>query len=106
MGIPFRERRVDSPVVFYPQNFDPRLNRYLRELWPDRKCYAVYWSYSEEKYHTALCDDAEAKKFAIREEKIASYQKAPWRNAQGEPWWLHGGWRAAFPWVPGLAPSR
>jgi len=95
-GIPLRARRESAPAVYYPLRPDEDYLRALRSVWPGRRCSLIFWDGREGAYRSSGCDQLEQVVATVR-----AHRTYVGRLPDGRPWWVEGGWKDAFRWVPG-----
>jgi hypothetical protein len=102
-GVPFRSRRPEAPVVFYPRGSHRTLDA-TRAIWPERPCFYRYYDRAAARHGLVSCD------------RIGQVMRgfdfgptdAQLRITEGERLaarrWADGRWRGAFPWLRWIAP--
>jgi hypothetical protein len=98
-GPPRRDRRPDSPVVYYPRS---AVHALLKDpaRFAKRRCVFLWFDWVEGQYRHSSCADFDR----IVEKNDPAFEANRWRQPQylapHRPWFADGHWREAFAWLP------
>lgn len=101
-GIPFRERSPSSPIVRYPRPTRAARLEYLTERWEGRPCSYLWYDWQTSEYRLSPCSEIGAHDHAFDDSRRGAGYRRPERRADGRPWFEDGGWKEAFPYLPGI----
>ena len=100
LGIPFRERGDDDPVVRYPRPTRLIQQEYLAARWKDRDCRYLWYDWRQATYRVSSCAEIGTRDHVLNATERRERAARTGLDGQDRPWFEGGGWKRAFPYLP------